>query len=71
MLTDIAEATGGRYFRARDTQELRGIYEALDALEPVAREGQRFRPRRAVFTWPLGLALLLGALVLVHRYGRV
>ena len=70
MLREIAETTGGRYFRARDTAELRGIYDALDALEPVEREGQRFRPRTAVFTWPLAFALLAGTLILIRRYGR-
>ena len=70
MLREIAETTGGRYFRARDTGELREIYDALDALEPVEREGQRFRPRTAVFTWPLAFALLAGTLILIRRYGR-
>ncbi|MCU7966122.1 MAG: VWA domain-containing protein, partial [gamma proteobacterium symbiont of Bathyaustriella thionipta] len=31
----IAETTGGQYFRARDTQELKKIYQTLDQLEPV------------------------------------
>ena len=34
-LTAIAEKTGGRYFRARDTKELSEIYAMLDKLEPV------------------------------------
>lgn len=33
MLTNIAEKTGGRYFRARDTEALRNIYSAIDQLE--------------------------------------
>lgn len=64
MLRDLAGLTGGRYFRARDTGELRQIYALLDELEPVEREGQRFRPRNALFDWPLGLGLLCGALTL-------
>jgi Ca-activated chloride channel family protein len=68
MLRTIAETTGGRYFRARDTAELRTIYALLDELEPLERDGQRFRPRRAVFEWPLALGLLCGGLAL---YGRL
>src|SRR5690606_9347722 len=34
-LRRIAEATGGRFFRARDTAELAGIYAEIDRLEPV------------------------------------
>lgn len=60
-LTAIAEATGGRYFRARDTEELDRIYRLLDQLEPVEKDKQYFRPRRELYHWPLGLALLLSA----------
>jgi len=58
-LTAIAEQTGGRYFRARDTSELVNIYSLIDQLEPVEREKDMFRPRHALFMWPLALALLL------------
>jgi Ca-activated chloride channel family protein len=59
VLTAIAEQTGGRYFRARDTKELIKIYSMIDQLEPVEREKKVFRPRSALFMWPLSLALLL------------
>ncbi len=55
----IAEKTGGRYFRARDTAELENIYALLDALEPVERDRQAYRPRTELYVWPLGAALLL------------
>ncbi len=58
-LTAIAEQTGGRYFRARDTRELVSIYSLIDQLEPVEREKDIFRPHHALFMWPLALALLL------------
>jgi len=60
-LTAIAETTGGRYFRARDTAELERIYDLLDELEPVLQEPLHFRPRTALFMWPLGAALVLAA----------
>lgn len=70
-LTEIAEATGGRYFRARDTEELEKIYHLLDELEPIARETQSFRPKKALYMWPLSIAAFFGVLVILLRvYGR-
>jgi len=63
-LTSIAERTGGRFFRAHDTRELKKIYHIIDQLEPVARGHEIFRPRHALFMWPLGLSLLLAATLL-------
>ncbi len=63
-LTAIAEETGGRYFRARNTRELEEIYRLLDDLEPAEREQDRYRPVSDLFYWPLGLALG-GVLLLV------
>lgn len=61
-LRSIAEQTGGRFFRARDTRQLAGIYAELDRLEPVTAKGPALRPRREAYCWPLALALLLGGL---------
>ncbi|MCP5151253.1 MAG: VWA domain-containing protein [Ectothiorhodospiraceae bacterium] len=58
-LRAIAETTGGRYFRARDTAGLASIYAELDAIEPAAPEDQRLRPVEELFHWPLGAALVL------------
>lgn len=61
-LRQIAERTGGRFFRARDTAELAGIYAELDRLEPVRADGPVLRPRNEMYFWALGLAMLFGAL---------
>jgi len=66
-LTAIAEKTGGRYFRARNTQELQQIYQLLDQLEPVEKDKQFFRPRAELFFWPLAMALLLAAIISFAR----
>ncbi|MFV2032012.1 MAG: BatB protein, partial [Gammaproteobacteria bacterium] len=66
-LRKIAEVTGGRYFRARETEELVKIYALLDQLEPVASDEQSFRPINALFYWPLAIALGLAAVVCVYR----
>jgi Ca-activated chloride channel family protein len=60
-LTSIAELTGGRYFRARDTEELAEIYTVLDELEPAESDETGFRPVTEYFHWPLILAVLLAA----------
>lgn len=59
LLRSIAQQTGGRYFRARDQQQLESIYKQLDQLEPVEQEQQFFRPKNSLFHYPLCLALLL------------
>ncbi|MEO5334202.1 MAG: VWA domain-containing protein [Magnetococcus sp. YQC-5] len=66
-LTEIASITHGRYFRAKDTTQLEEIYRLLDELEPVTREMQTYRPTRALFFWPLTLALLLAAWLAVRQ----
>jgi len=58
-LVKIAETTGGRYFRARNTDELNNIYMLLDKLEPVEKDKQYFRPRSEWYFWPLSLALFI------------
>ena len=62
-LKAIADMTGGQYFRARNPEELMQIYQLLDQLEPVEDKQQTFRPQRALFYWPLALALLLSLLI--------
>ncbi len=71
-LTAIAEKTGGLYFRARDTEELAKIYQILDKLEPVERDVKRFRPRQALYYWPLALAFIIaGVLLGLKQSGRI
>jgi Ca-activated chloride channel homolog len=58
QLSRIAEETGGRYFRARDTRDLAGIYAQIDQLETIEHEGEPYRPVHELFHWPLGAAAL-------------
>jgi Ca-activated chloride channel family protein len=58
-LTAIADLTGGRYFRARDTQEFAQIYTIIDALEPAESDERGFRPIKELFYWPLAAAFLI------------
>ena len=60
LLTDIANATGGRYFRARDPIALQRITEQIDALERSPVRSRTYVRYTELFRWPLGL--MLGAL---------
>ena len=46
-LTQVAETTGGQYFRARDSQGLLEIYDLIDELEPVEQDPETYRPIQA------------------------
>lgn len=64
-LQRIADGTGGRYFRARDTAELVGIYAEIERIEPTDEPGEVLQPREERYAWPLAAAfalVLFGAL---------
>ena len=71
-LQAVAEATGGRMFRARDAAELAGIYAEIDRIEPVERQGPALRPRIELYAWPLGVAAVFALLAMlpVGRFTR-
>ena len=62
MLSAMADKTGGKFFRARNTAELAKIYAEIDRLEPSDDATQQFRPVDEMFHWPLSAALLLALL---------
>jgi Ca-activated chloride channel family protein len=66
-LNAIAEATGGRYFRARDGKELQAIKETLDQLEPVTQQPTQARPAQTLYQWPLAMALLMSILLVIRE----
>lgn len=62
-LVGIADATGGKFFRARNPQELAEIYRELNRLEPIEQDAETIRPIAALYHWPLGLGLALSLLL--------
>ena len=66
-LTQVAEATGGRYFRARDRNDLAAVYAEIDRLEPSEEEGERWRPVKEMQVWPLAMALVFSMLWALRR----
>lgn len=66
-MQEIAQKTGGEYFRARNMQELDKIHHQLDQLEPSESDEETFRPVKQLFFWPLSLAFLLSLLLALHK----
>jgi Ca-activated chloride channel homolog len=57
-LKHVAETTGGLYSFAADRRQLDEIYHHLDQIEVHQAQTISHRPRRDIFYWPLGIALL-------------
>ncbi|MDE2823228.1 MAG: VWA domain-containing protein, partial [Chloroflexota bacterium] len=64
-LKRIAAITGAKYYRATDTEELRGIYAEINALEKSDVEILNFVRYRELLVWFLVPALLLLLLELI------
>ena len=61
-LENIARTTAGRFFRADDRSALAQVYATLDQITPHTVKTFSHQPKRDLFWWPLGAALLLLAL---------
>ena len=68
MLTEMAQKTGGQFYRARNTDELAQIYRAIDKIEPADDAQQQYRPVDETFYWPLSAALLLMMLAFAPQH---
>ena len=71
-LREIADATGGKYYRADSTDSLRGIYDEIDELEKTKVVIKKFQRFEELLHWPiaLGLGMLLVELLLAHTKFR-
>lgn len=58
-LKKMSDMTGGRYFRATDTETLNSIYKTINQLETVRQEQATVRPQKEYYPWLVGMALLL------------
>jgi len=60
LLTEIANATGGKYFRATDDKKLRAIFQEIDKMEKTKVEVRAFRRYAELFyQWAIGALGLL------------
>jgi len=65
VLIDIADATGGKYFRATDSEKLAQIYGQINKMEKTEieiKEYMRYGELFPYFIWPAFFLLLLGIL---------
>ena len=72
MLTEIAEMTGGKYFRATDNRRLKDVYDEINQLERSRVEVENFTHYQERFTLfaILALVLLIGEFVLRQTWLR-
>jgi Ca-activated chloride channel family protein len=73
-LQTIADETGGRFYRATDTDSLQKIYAEINRLETSAQTVQKFEHYDELYPWVLipALALLaFGTLLQQTRYRRL
>ncbi len=65
-LKEMADLTGGRYFRATDKTELEGIYKEIDSLEKTEIKVKEYTEYNEIFAWFLlpGLIFLLLEIIL-------
>jgi Ca-activated chloride channel family protein len=73
-LQAVADETGGRFYRATDTDSLQKIYEQINRYETSAQSVEKFEHVEELYRWPLLPSLgLLGLWVLLQhtRYRRL
>ena len=73
-LKKIADETGGKFFRATDTQSLKNIYGEIDRMEKTTHQLKRFEHQGELFAWAVlpALALLGAGIGLEHtRFRRL
>ena len=70
-LTRIAELTGGRYFRATDTESLEQTYAHIDQMEKTSMEQPKYMVYREHYMWFVIPALLLIMMELVLAHTRL
>ena len=58
LLRDVASTTGGRYFRATDSESLRHIFDEINRLEKTTVQRVVYRRFDEAYRWPLTLGLL-------------
>lgn len=62
-LKNISETTKGSYFEALDRSSLEAVYAELDKLEPQKLETLSYRPKRQLFFYLLGAAVVINLLL--------
>ncbi|MDR4505254.1 MAG: VWA domain-containing protein [Candidatus Scalindua sp.] len=71
-LTEIADITGGKYFRATDTESLKEVYRQIDSLERTEMEIARYTEYNELFDYLLlpALGIFIFEIVLANTRFR-
>lgn len=69
-LQNIADKTGGRYFRARTNADLLQITQAINQLEPIEQPQESIRFVEEYYAIPLAVALILTLGLLIYRWRK-
>ena len=71
-LQKISQMTGGKYFRADNSERFQAIYAEIDKLEKTEAEIKKYSHYEELFAWAItpGLGLLLLELLLRHTIWR-
>jgi len=59
LLTEVAQRTGGRYFRARDAEALDRITAEIDRLERTPVRTKVYTRYTELYRWPLAIAIIV------------
>ncbi len=71
-LQKIADKTGGKYYRADNSEKFQAIYAEIDKLEKTEKQIKKYAKYREIYQWLVapGLALLLLEVLLGHTVWR-
>lgn len=69
-LKQIAQLTGGEFFRAEDAASLANIYAQINQLEPIKSAEITLRPITPFYPWSLGLALIFSFILILIKSRR-
>ena len=71
-LKEVAQKTGGKYYRADNTEAFKEIYAEIDRLEKTEVEMKQYTRHEELAAWFLipALSLLLLELILQHTVWR-
>lgn len=67
ILKKIAELSGGKYFRAEDTQALKKVYQTLNKIEASKLDEQVFRPRHEWYPYPASIMFALLMILILKK----
>jgi Ca-activated chloride channel family protein len=73
-LRKIADTTGGKYFRATDTDSLRGIYASIDKMEKTTHTVRSYETHEERFAWfllPASCLLMVELGLGLTRFRRI